>query len=136
MFVADAFAGWLIGQVADAGRRRLAPWLLGSDQQRALQQAATAAIQATARRLRPSDATADDAEGAEYLARVIDQVFQMAPTPAESLADHSTLLQGLQAGVATRLAVLDDADITETGQSSAGLLGVTVEESSNSVDRR
>lgn len=45
MFVADAFAGWLIGQVADAGRRRLAPWLLGSDQQRALQQAATAAIQ-------------------------------------------------------------------------------------------
>jgi len=46
VFIAEAFGGWLAGQLADAGRRRLGGWLLGSDQQRALQQAATAAIQA------------------------------------------------------------------------------------------
>jgi hypothetical protein len=126
VFVAEAFAAWLVEQVADAGRKRLGAWLLGSDQQRALQQAATAAIQATAQQLRPGPATADDAQGAEHLARVIDQVFQEAPTPAESLADHATLLQGLQSGVTARLAVLADAHITGTGRSSAALLGVSV----------
>jgi hypothetical protein len=45
--------------------------------------------------------------GADHLARVIDQVFQEPPTPAESQADHTTLLEGLQAGVAARVAVLE-----------------------------
>ena len=125
VFVAEALGGWLIGQVADAGRKRLGTWLLGSDQERALQQAATAAILATARQLRPGPATADDPQGADHLARVIDQVFQQAPTPTESLAEHPTLLQGLQAGAAARLAVLEDAQITGTGQSSAAVLGVS-----------
>lgn len=126
VFVAEAFGGWLIGRVADAGRKRLGVWLVGSDQERALQQAATAAIQATARQLRPDPATADDAQGADHLARVIDHVFQEVPTPADSLADHATVLQGLQAGVAARLAVLGDPHITRTGRSSAELLGVSV----------
>jgi hypothetical protein len=126
VFIAEAFAAWLIGQFADIGHKRLGEWLLGSDQQRALQQAATAAIQATARQLRPGPTTADDALGADHLARVIDQVFQTAPTPAESMADHATLLQGLQAGVAARLAVLGDMAITGTGQSSTEVLGVSV----------
>jgi hypothetical protein len=126
VFVADALGGWLIGQLADAGRKRLGSWLLGSDQERALQQAATAAIQATVWQLRAGSATTDDPEGADHLARVIDQVFGQAPTPAESLTEHPTLLQGLQAGIAARLAVLEDAQITETGQSSAALLGVSV----------
>jgi hypothetical protein len=126
VFIADAFGGWLLGHLADAGRKRLGTWLLGSEQERALQQAATAAILATARQFRPEPAASDDAQGADHLARVVDHVFQRAPTPAESLADHMTLLQGLQAGVAARLAVLGDADITGRGQSSAELLSISV----------
>jgi hypothetical protein len=72
VFVAEAFAGWLFGQLADASRNRLGGWLLGSDQQRALQQAATAAIWATARQLRPIPTATDDARGPDYLARIID----------------------------------------------------------------
>jgi hypothetical protein len=128
VFIAEAFAAWLIEQVADAGRKRLAAWLLGSDQERALQQAATAAIEATARQLRPGPATADETESADHLARVIDHVFRATPTPAESLADRDTLLQGLQAAVAARLAVLGDVRITGTSRSSAELLGVLVPE--------
>jgi hypothetical protein len=127
VFVAEALAGWLVGQLADAGRRRLDTWLGSSDQERALQQAATAAIQSTARQLRPEPATTDDPQGADHLARVIDQAFQHAPTPAESMADCATLLQGLQAGVAVRLAVLGDAQVTGTGRSSAALLGVSAQ---------
>lgn len=37
----DALRGWLIGQVAAGGRKRLGDWLLGTEQERALQQAAT-----------------------------------------------------------------------------------------------
>ena len=41
-----------------------------------------------------------------------------------ALAGQATLLEALQAGIADKLAVLDDPDITGTGQSSAELLGV------------
>jgi hypothetical protein len=98
VFVAEAFAGWLFGQLADAGRKRLSAGLLGNDQQRALQQAATAAIWATARQLRATPAATDDPQGADHLARVIDHVFQEPPRPAESLAEHATLLQGCRLG--------------------------------------
>jgi hypothetical protein len=125
-FVGEAFAGWLLGQLADAGRLGLGRWLGGNDQERALQQVAKAAITATAGEFRPAPAGADDVQGPEHLARVIDQVFQQPPTPAEALADQATLLQGLQAGVAARLAPLDQVDLTGTGQSSAELLGIQV----------
>jgi hypothetical protein len=126
VFVAEALGGWLIGQMANAGRKRLGSWLLGSELERALQQAATAAIQATARQWRPGPATTDDPQSADHLARVIDQVFQQAPTPADSLVEYPTLLQGLQAGVAARLAVLEDVHITGTTRSSAAALGISV----------
>jgi tetratricopeptide (TPR) repeat protein len=126
MFVADAFTGWLLGQLLNASRTGLSRWLGGRDEQRALQQAAKAAIQATARELRPRSPTGDDAQSPEHLARVIDQVFQQPPTPAEAMAGQVTLLQGLQQAVATRLAVLGEADITGTGRSSAELLGIEV----------
>ena len=135
VFVAEALAAWLVGQVADAGRKRLTTLVLGSDQERALQQAATAAIQATARHVQPRSGLADDPQGIDQLAGVIDQVFQDAPTPAEALVDHATLLQGLQAGVAARLAVLGDVDITGTGQSSAEVLGVEVAEVTQTLTR-
>jgi tetratricopeptide (TPR) repeat protein len=134
-FVAEAFAGWLFGQLADASRKHLGEWLLGNDQRRALQQAATAAIWATARQLRPTPAATGDPRGPDHLVQVIDQVFQELPTPAESLADHATLVEGLQAGVVARLAVLEDADITGTGKSSAQLLAVPVPELADLLTR-
>jgi hypothetical protein len=100
--------------------------VLGDEQQRALQEAATAAIHATARQLRPEPVGTDDPEGPDHLARVIDQVFQAAPTPDVAFAEHPTLLEGLQAGVAARLALLDDAEITGTHKSSAEVLHVSV----------
>ena len=123
-FVANAFGQWLVEQLADAGRKKLTELVLGSEQERALQQAATAAIQATARQCRPKPAAADDPQSADHLARVINKVFQQTPAPAESLAEYPTLLEGLEAGVAGQLTVLDNTELTGIGQSSADLLGV------------
>src|SRR4029453_16394098 len=93
-FVAEAFGGWLVGQVAAAGWKRLTEVVLGRDQERALREGAAAAIQATAQDLRPAPASMDDVQGADHLARVIDQFFREAPS-AESLTGHATLLQTL-----------------------------------------
>ena len=117
-FVADDLAAWLIGFLADRGRRRLSTVLLGTDQERALRSAAAAAVKRTARDLCPQD----DGQ-AERLALVISQVFSK-PTPDVSMAEHQVVLESLQAGIATQLAVLDNASLTETGQSSTDLLGV------------
>jgi hypothetical protein len=70
VFIAEAFGGWLIGQLANAGGKRLGAWLLGHDQEQALRQAATAAIQAIALQLRPEPTTLDDVQGADHLALV------------------------------------------------------------------
>jgi tetratricopeptide (TPR) repeat protein len=123
-FIASAFGGWLVGQVATASQKRLGAWLLGSEQEQALRQAATAATQTVAQQLRPGSRATDDEQGADHLARVIDHVFQV-PVPAESLTLGVTLLQGLQAAVAAQLAVLDDVNLTGMEQSSAALLGVS-----------
>jgi len=69
-FIADDLGAWLIGLLADAGRKKVTALVLGSEQERALRKAATAAVQSTAGELRP-----DDAEQAAQLARVVDQVF-------------------------------------------------------------
>jgi hypothetical protein len=121
VFVADALGQWLVEQLADAGRKKLTELVLGSEQERALRQAATAAIQAAARHCRPGPAAADDPQSADHLSRVIDQVFRQTPAPAE----YPTMLEGLEAGVAGQLTVLDNAELTGTGQSSAELLGVS-----------
>ena len=101
MFVADDLAAWLVGLLADAGRKKLTALVLGSEQERALGRAATAAIQRTAAQLAPSS----DVQ-AEQLATVVGEVFHGAPGAA--LAGQGTLLAGLQAGIAAQLAVLDD----------------------------
>ena len=69
VFVADDLGAWLIGMLADAGRKKLTALVLGSDQERALRSAATAAVQRTANELRPGD------EQAQQLALVISHVF-------------------------------------------------------------
>jgi hypothetical protein len=55
---------------------------------------------------------------------VVSEVFG-EPMPDSPLAGEATLLQALQAGIAEKLAVLDDAALTGTGQSSAEVLGVS-----------
>ena len=115
VFVADALGGWLVGQLADAGRKKLTELVLGSEQERALRRAADAAVWATAEEMSPSSG--------ERAAMVISEVFRN-PVPAASRAGPVMLLEGLQAGIAGQLAVLDDAELTGTGQSSADVLGV------------
>ena len=74
-FAADDLAAWLVGALADAGRRRLTTWVIGTDQERALRQAATAAVQLTVQELRPQGG-----ERAEELARVISPGLRSACT--------------------------------------------------------
>ena len=118
VFVADALGGWLVEQLADAGRKKLTELILGSEQERALRRAADAAVWATAEEMSPSGG-----EQAGQVAMVISEVFR-DPAPAAPLAGPVMLLEGLQAGIAGQLAVLDDAELTGTGQSSADVLGV------------
>jgi Tetratricopeptide repeat len=118
VFVVDALGGWLVGLLADAGRKKLTMLVLGTDQQRALHQAAAAAVDRTAEQLAPSGGGP-----AGQLAMVVGEVFR-DPAPELALAGQATLLEALHAGIADKLAVLDDPDITGTGQSSAELLGV------------
>ena len=54
---------------------------------------------------------------------VISEVFG-DPVPAAPLAGSVMLLEGLQAGIAGQLTVLDDAGLTDSGQSSADVQGV------------
>jgi uncharacterized protein YidB (DUF937 family) len=117
-FVADDLVAWLVGKLADAGSQRLITWAFGSDQERALRRAATAAVQLTAAELRP-----EGGEPAEELTEVVNQVFG-EPLPAVQ-AGQATLLEMLQAGITRQLAVLDDAGITGMGQSSAEILGLS-----------
>jgi hypothetical protein len=118
VFVADALGGWLVGQLADAGRKKLTELVLGSEQERALRRAADAAVWATAEEMSPSGG-----EQAGQVAMVISAVFR-DPVPTAPVAGAVMLLEGLQAGMAGQLAVLDDAGLTGTGQSSADVLGV------------
>ena len=93
--------------------------MFGTDQERALRSAATAAVQLTASELRP-----DDDEQAEQVALVISQVFSK-PVPDAQLTGHKTVTEALQRGIAGELAVLDDASLTDTGQSAADVLGTS-----------
>jgi hypothetical protein len=117
-FVADDLTAWLVGLLADRSRRRLSTLVLGTDQERALRSAATAAVEQVSREVRPGDD-----EQAEHVALVISEVFR-EPAAASPLAEHQTMLESLQAGIAGQLAVLDDATLTGQRQSSADLLGV------------
>ena len=118
VFVADDLVAWLIGRLADAGFKKLTTLVLGTEQQRALREAAAAAVERTAEQLASSGG-----EQAEQLARAIGKVFR-DPAPDAAVAGQVTLLGALQAGIAGKLAVLDDPDITGAGQSSAELPGV------------
>lgn len=97
---------------------RLATFLLGDEQERAVRAAAAAAIRFTVESFYPGGE-----RPAEHLAMVVDQVFAV-PEPVASAVGQSTLLDALRAGIAAQLAPLDDAELTGTGKSSTELLGV------------
>jgi hypothetical protein len=117
VWVADDLAAWLVEQLADAGRRRLADFVLGDEFERALEQAATAAVRATANELSPGDA-----DRAEHLAMVISERFG-TPVP-DVPTGRMTVLETLRTGIAQQVAVLEDPELTETGMSSAEVAGV------------
>jgi hypothetical protein len=118
VFVVDDLGAWLVGLLADASLKKLATLVLGSDQERALRQAAKAAVERTAEQLVPSDD-----EQAQRLATAVGRVFR-DPAPDAAVVQQATPLEALQAGIASKLAVLDAPDITGTRQSSAQLPGV------------
>jgi hypothetical protein len=116
--VADGFAAWVIAVLADAARKNLTALVLGTEQGRALGQAATAAVAATAAHLYPHDT-----QRADELGMAVTQVFS-GPVPLNLVGGQPTILQGLGTGIAAKLAVLDDTTLTGTGQSSAQVLGI------------
>ncbi len=119
--LADEFASWLFGLLADVAGNRLVKFLRGDDFDRALQGAAAAAVERTARELRP-----EDTDLAEQLASVINQVFSEA-MPRAPMAQYAPLLLAMRTGIAGQVAILDDADITGTGISSAELIDVSTD---------
>ena len=108
MFVVDDLLAWMVGLVADAGRKKLVTLVLGSDQERALRSAVEAAVESTAAQV------ASSAEQADQLATAVGKVFRGAPKVA--LAGQATLLEALQAGIAGQLADLQ----RQTRYSGAG----------------
>src|ERR1039457_4452412 len=104
--VADDVGAWLTGVLADAGRRKLVTLVLGSDQERELRKAATAAVQAAADDIFPGDA-----EHALHAAMVISEVFGGGPAFWPG-GGQPTLLEGLQSGISARLAVMGDSGVT------------------------
>lgn len=120
-FVVDDLASWLVGLLADAGRKRLIGLISGGEQERALRPVTDAAIRRTA-----EETCHGKGERAEHVARVIGEVFRER-SPSAWPTESGTILEGLQLGVAQQLAVLSDADLTGTGQSSEDALGISAE---------
>lgn len=123
VYVPRSFASWLIRQ----GSKRLGEYVLGTEQERALEQAASAAIKNTA-----DDLCDGHSETSNYLAMVVDQVFT-EPLHVMPPTDHETLLQALQRGISRQLAALGDASITGVGESSVELFGLDVTDLADSL---
>jgi tetratricopeptide (TPR) repeat protein len=119
VFVADDLGAWLVALLADAGRKRLTNVVLGSDQERTLRRAATTAVKLTVAEFHP-----DGGERAEELAMVVSEVFS-EPLLSVSMMGQKTLLEGLQAAIASQAAPLADPSLTSTRKSSADLLGIS-----------
>jgi hypothetical protein len=115
VFIADDLGAWLIGLLADAGRKKLTALVLGSDQERALRQAAVGAVQDTAAEMNLS------AEQARQLATVIHKTFRK-PVQNALPAGSVTMLEVLQTGIARQLAGPDNAGRAAAGQSSTEVM--------------
>jgi hypothetical protein len=112
-FVVDDLVSWLIERLADAGYRKVSTRLRGSEQERVLRQAVTAAVRATAAEFSPSD----EAQ-ADQLATRISGAFSKRAL-VRLPPNHLTRLEALRAGVARQLSVLENS-----GTSTTARLGV------------
>jgi hypothetical protein len=126
MFVVDDLVAWLLGVLADSGRKGLTTLVFGSPLEIALRSAAEEAL-----RLAAIEVNGGEADAAQ-MAMVLGQVFR-SPSTSTALAGHGTLLEGLQSAISAQLAVLGDASLTGIGQSSSDLLGTTSEALADSL---
>jgi tetratricopeptide (TPR) repeat protein len=129
-----SFASWLFAAIGEWAVGRALGQIWGkarrSEQLSTLMAAVKAAVDRTAREVRP-DASE---EAVEHLAAVLNQVVDPR-LPAAPLANYPTLLQALEAGIAAQIGVLDDPDLTGRGQSSLQLLGLRAEQLAKSLTR-
>jgi hypothetical protein len=117
VFVVDDLGAWLVGLLADAGRKKLTALVIGGDQERALRKAADDAVQDTVTEMDLS------AEQARQLAIVIREAFRK-PVQETPLPGSVTMLELLQAGIARQLVIPDDSNRAAARRLSAGALGL------------
>jgi hypothetical protein len=118
VFVADGLGAWLVALLAHAGRKCLTTVALGSDQERAPRQAATAAVELTTGTC--AQMTSELSSWQWSSARC-----SVSRCPDASMSGQTAVPEALQAGIAQQLAHLGDRNLTSTGQSSADVLGVS-----------
>jgi tetratricopeptide (TPR) repeat protein len=105
VFVVDDLVSWLVALLADSGRKRLVILIRGSDQQRALREAAKAAVRLTAAELCPEGGIrAEEAE------RAISEAF-VSRNRDVALAEGGTLLESIQQGIWIQVAPLREAGL-------------------------
>ena len=109
-FVVDDLAAWLVGALADAGVKKLTVLLFGTEQERALRDAATAAAEQSVRDLHLAGDGPQARRMAEAIRKALGKPSLIAP-PAGQL----TLLESLHASLRARLAALDDAGLGASG---------------------
>ena len=123
MFVMDDLAAWLVGWLADTGRKQLVTWVLGTEQERALRSATQAALDRTVDDLHPRGS-----EQAKKLATSINGAFskKAAGVSDGPTAEHATVLEALRAAIFSRLERLEASAATGQVRSLAELSGVPV----------
>jgi len=119
VFVVDDLAGWLVGVLADAGRKKLIGFIFGDEQERALRPAASAAVQQA-----PHDLSPAGDEQATQLAAAVRKALKKSELAAP-LTGQVTLMEALHASIAVQLAMVDDTDLTGVGRSAAAVPGVS-----------
>jgi uncharacterized protein YidB (DUF937 family) len=113
-FVVDDLAAWLVGALADAGVKKLTVLLFGSEQERALRDAATAAAEQSVRDLHLSGDYQETGRMAAAIKKALGK-----PTLIEPSAGQRTLLETLHASLTARLATLDSAGLGVSGTALA-----------------
>ena len=123
VFVVDDLAAWLVGLLADAGRKKLTEFMFGDEQERALRPTASAAVQQTLHDLSP----AGDEQAMRLAVAVRKALNRKAPKKSElaaPLTGQGTLLEALHASIAAQFAEMDDPDLTGIARPAA-VLGVS-----------
>jgi tetratricopeptide (TPR) repeat protein len=105
VFVVDDLVSWLVGLLADTGRKRLVILIRGTDQQRALREAVETAVKLTVAELCP-----EGGDRVEDVERAISKAFVRRGRRVV-LAGDGTLLENIQQGIWSQVAPLGDAGL-------------------------